>query len=107
MLPDPFAATACEIEEEVPLPITFYACQWKVPCKRKDGDAKISDLTLEKHMYACERKHHLNPIKDFDPRPPEFRGTLSARLPQGHTNFFLYLHSHISPAHNFLPHPFI
>lgn len=26
------------------------------------------------------RKHTLNPIEDFDPRPPEFRGTLSLRL---------------------------
>ncbi len=61
--------------------ITSYACQWKAPRKRKESDARISDLTFEKHIYGRERKHHLNPIKNFDPRPPEFRGTLSARLP--------------------------
>ena len=81
---EPFAATmgASELEdEEAPLPITSYACQWKPPRKRKESDARISDLTFEKHVYGRERKHHLNPIKDFDPRPSEFRGTLSARLP--------------------------
>ena len=68
-------------DEEAPLPITSYACQWKLPRKRKENNARISDLTFEKHVYGRVRKHHLNSIKDFDPRPPEFRGTLSARLP--------------------------
>ena len=79
---EPLAATTSEVEEEeASLPITSYACQWKAPRRRKESDARISDVTFEKHVYGRERKHHLIPIKDFDPRPPEFRGTLSARLP--------------------------
>jgi hypothetical protein len=65
---EPFAATmgASEMEDdEAPLPITSYACQWKAPRKRKESDARISDLTFEKRIYGRERKHHLNPIKDL------------------------------------------
>lgn len=81
---EPFAAAmgVSETEdEEAPLPITSYACQWKLPRKRKESDARISDLTFKKHVYGRARKHNLNPIKDFDPRPPEFRGTLGSHLP--------------------------
>ena len=31
-------------EEDPPLPITSYACQWKAPQKRKEIDARIADL---------------------------------------------------------------
>ena len=68
-------------DEDPPLPITSYACQWKAPHKRKESDARISDLTFEKHMYGRVRKYVMNPISDFDPRPTEFRGTLSRHLP--------------------------
>lgn len=79
---EPFAATigVSETEDEA-LPITSYVFRWKAPRKRKESNARISDITFEKHVYGHVRKHNLNPIKDFDPRPPEFRGTLSTRLP--------------------------
>ena len=68
-------------EEDPPLPITSYACQWKAPRKRKESDARIADLKFEKHVYGRVRKHQLDPIDDFDPRPPQFRGKLHSRLP--------------------------
>ena len=39
---------------------------------REKKVVRIADLTFEKHVYGRVRKHNLNPIKDFDPRPPEF-----------------------------------
>ena len=67
-------------DEDPPLPITSYACQWKAPRKRKKSDARIADLKIEKHVYGRVRKHQLDPIDDFDPRPPEFRQKLQSRL---------------------------
>ena len=81
---EPLAATigVSETEdEEAPLPITSYTCQWKPPHSRKESNTRISDLTFEKHVYGRVRKHNLDPIKDFDARPPELQGTLSSRLP--------------------------
>ena len=37
-------------DEDAPLPITSFACQWKAPSKRKEADAKVSDVTFEKHI---------------------------------------------------------
>ena len=80
----PFQASVALSEtntEAAPLPVTSYTCQWKAPRKRKESSAKVSDVNFEKHVYGRVRKHVMNPIHDFDPRPPETRGTLSARLP--------------------------
>ena len=34
----------------------------------------ISKAVFQKHVYNRQRKHELNPIEDFDPRPVELRG---------------------------------
>ena len=34
----------------------------------------ISKHVFQKHVYNRQRKHELNPIEDFDPRPVELRG---------------------------------
>ena len=81
---EPFAAASGMSEtedEETPLPITSFACAWKPPRKRKETNARISDLKIEKHVYGRVRKHNLNSIGDFDPRPIEFQGTLRSCLP--------------------------
>ena len=67
-------------EDDQPLPITSYACQWKIPQKRKESNVKMSDLRIEKHVYG--RDHVTNPISDFDPRPSQFHGALRLRLPE-------------------------
>ena len=33
-------------EEDPPLPITSYACQWKAPQKRKESDTRIADFII-------------------------------------------------------------
>ena len=81
----PFGCTSTlpdEDEEDQPLPVTSYACQWKIPQKRKESNMKMSDLRIEKHVYGRVRKNATNPIVDFDPRPSQFHGTLCARLPE-------------------------
>jgi len=61
-------------DEDDSLPVTSYACQWKAPKKRKESTLKFADANFEKHTYGRQRKHQWRPIKDFDPRPPEYRG---------------------------------
>ena len=67
-------------ETEDPLPITSYTCKWVQPRKRKESNTKIADAVFEKHVYGRQRKHMLQPIEDFDPRPPEAIGTANIRL---------------------------
>lgn len=67
-------------EEEEPLPITSFACQWKPPRKRKESNLQITEASFQKHVYGRERKHQLLSLADFDPRPIEFRGTTNERL---------------------------
>jgi len=79
----PFEATTVSNpdEDDTPLPITSYACQWKVPRQRKETNARIADLQFEKHVFGRVRKHQLAPIDDFDPRPPQFHVKLQNHLP--------------------------
>ena len=34
-----------------------------------------------KHVYGREQKRTLQPLEEFDPRPPEYRGTARDHLP--------------------------
>lgn len=68
-------------DEDAPLPVTSYTCQWVQPRKRKESTAKVSETSFMKHVYGRTRKHELAPISNFDPRPPEYRGTMSTRVP--------------------------
>ena len=69
------------MEEEQALPVTLYLCQWKVPKSRKESTIAMSEAVFEKYEYSKQRKRKIQPIEDYDPRPPEFRGTTSERLP--------------------------
>ncbi len=80
-LPGSETTTAAPGDAEV-LPITSYACQWKVPRKRKDSTMLMSDASFHKHVYGRERKRSLKPLEDFDPRPVEYRATATDRLPE-------------------------
>ncbi len=62
-------------DDEEDLPVTSFACQWKPPRKRKETALKFADANFEKHVYRRQRKHNWKPMKDFDPRPMEHRGT--------------------------------
>ena len=41
----------------------------------------MSEAVFEKHEYSKQRKRKIQPVEDYDPRPPEFQGTASDRLP--------------------------
>lgn len=69
------------ISDDEVLPITSYACQWKIPRKRKESALHMSEATFHKHVYGRERKRNLKPLETFDPRPSEFKGTAGANLP--------------------------
>ena len=62
------------------LPVTSYACQWKPPRKRKESNLKISEARFEKHVYGKLKKRGLSSLEEFDPRPPEYRGTANSEL---------------------------
>ena len=69
------------MEEEQALPVTSYLCQWKVLKSRKESTIPMSEAVFEKHEYSKQRKRKIQPVENYDPRPPEFRGTASDRLP--------------------------
>ena len=69
------------MEEEV-LPVTSYLCQWKVPKSRKDSTTPMSEAVFVKHQYSKPKKRKIQSVEEFDPRPPEFRGTASKRMPE-------------------------
>lgn len=41
----------------------------------------MAEVPFPKHVYGRERKRTVQPLEDFDPRPPEFRGTARDHLP--------------------------
>ena len=41
---------------------------------------KISEARFEKHEYGKLKKRGLSTLEEFDPRPPECRGTANAKL---------------------------
>lgn len=66
-------------EDEIP--VTSLPCQWKPPKKRKQKAMHMSETVFQKHDYHKPEKRVIKPVEDFDPRPPEFRGTANDRLP--------------------------
>ena len=63
------------------VPVTSLPCLWKAPRKRKQSTIPMSEAVFQKHDYTKPVKRSIKPVEDFDPRPPEFRGTASSRLP--------------------------
>ncbi|KAL5517990.1 hypothetical protein EMCRGX_G003649 [Ephydatia muelleri] len=75
MCPSKIEFTSGTTTSEDPRPVTSYPCQWKQPHKRKDSSAKVSELAFHKHVFGQQKKHTLRTLSDFDPRPPEQKGT--------------------------------
>ena len=65
----------------VQVPVTSLPCQWKPPRKRKQSTMPISEAVFQKHDYSKPVKRSIKSVEDFDPRPAEFRGLASSRLP--------------------------
>ena len=40
----------------------------------KMSSMAVSDIVFQKHVYGRQVKHALQSLKDFDPRPAEYRG---------------------------------
>ena len=68
-----------EILDEA-LPITSFACEWKIPRKRKENNSKMSDIAFKKHVYGRHVKHNLQSLSDYDPRPTEYHNTAQDQL---------------------------
>jgi len=67
-------------DEPESLPVTSFACKWKPPRKRKECVLKFADANFEKHVYGRQKKYTWDPIKDFDPRPVEYRGSAPQQM---------------------------
>jgi len=63
-----------------PVPVTSLECQWNKRRRRKNNKAEVSNVAFKKHVYGRQRKHQLEPINDFDPRPEEYKNTASQKL---------------------------
>ena len=48
--------------------------------RRKESTLPMSEATFVKHGYAKPVKRKIKSIEDFDPTPPEFRGSAASRL---------------------------
>ena len=52
-------------EEETPLPITSYPCQWKIPRKRKESTLLMSSATFYKHTYGKQKTGTFQSMEDL------------------------------------------
>ena len=62
------------------IPITSFPCQWNLPREMKHTILPLTEATFKKHDYAKQTKHKIKLLEDFDPRPPEYRGSAMTRL---------------------------
>ena len=69
------AGSAPDASDDEALPVTSFACQWKVPSRRKDCTLPLSKVVFEKHSYGRERKRSLKLMEEFDPRPAVYQNT--------------------------------
>ena len=70
-------------EDEEVMPCTSLPRAWGIPSKkRKDSTIEVSSAVFEKHDHARPGKKKVKLTEDFDPRPPEFKGTVQAKLPE-------------------------
>lgn len=58
--------------------MTKMCCRWIIPKKRKEYVTPMGEAVFPKCDYGRWQKYTL---KDFDPRPPEYRGTANNHLP--------------------------
>ena len=70
-------------EEEEVASCTSLPRAWGIPSKkRKHSTIEIPSAVFEKYDYSKPVKKKVKLIEDFDPRPPEFKGTVQSRLPE-------------------------
>ena len=64
------------------IPSTTLLYKWNVPKGTKDSKLCVSEAPFDKHNYAKPQKRKILKVKDFDPRPSEFRGLARDNLPK-------------------------
>ena len=67
-------------DSEQSMPVTSLLSRWNVPRVRKESNLQLSDAIFEKHDYQKPVKRKRRQIKDFDPRPEEYRGNAKQLL---------------------------
>ena len=67
-------------DSEQTMPVTSLLSKWNVPRVRKESNLQLSDAIFEKHDYQKPIKRRRKQIKDFDPRPEEYRGNAKQLL---------------------------
>ena len=67
-------------DSEQTMPVTSLLSRWNVPRVRKESNLQLSDAIFEKHDYQKPIKRKRRQIKDFDPRPEEYRGNAKELL---------------------------
>ena len=78
--PHPHLPTISDAETEH-VPVTSLPCKWKAPKAKKDSTLPVASTSFEKHDYQKPAKRRVKLLEDYDPRPPEFRGQIQARIP--------------------------
>ena len=68
-------------DDEERVPITSHLCQWKVPRQHKDRALKVTDAHFKNNVYGKSPKQKATELKDFDPRPQQYRGNAVQQLP--------------------------
>ena len=68
-------------DDETAVPVTSQLCVWNVPKKGKKSTQSMSEAVFQKHDYMKPAKRKMVSLENFDPRPPEYRGTVATHLP--------------------------
>ena len=66
-------------DNQQPLPVTSFQCQWKQPRKRKESNLRISEVAFKKHQFGPQKRKR-DTIEEFDPRPIHLRDTAPTNL---------------------------
>ena len=68
-------------DDEESIPVTSRLCPKKVPRQHKDKALKVTDAHFKKHVYGKSPKQKATELKDFDPRPQQYRVNAEQQLP--------------------------
>jgi len=66
-------------DDQQPLPVTSFLCQWKQPKKRKESNSRIGEVQFKKHQFGPQKKKQ-DSIEDLDLRPMHPHNTAPTNL---------------------------
>ena len=65
-------------DDQQPLPVTSFLCQWKQPTMRK-SNLRIGEVQFKKHQFGPQKRKR-DSIEDFDLRPIHLHNTAPTSL---------------------------